>query len=165
MIRATFPETETGHPRGAAPVGQLSELPALERVAIGLDRAWCDGGEGRALIAREIARVLPPAEVFAAVEEFDDLMRTMIAGQRRRIMRHGLECPCFCGDEAAFAQMIAAAAMRDRDDAMLFAATLVSGPAAFRLVAIAEALGQVFLRLARSAGPAAPHAGCGATRH
>ncbi len=165
MIRETFPETTHSAPRGAAPVGRLSELPALELAAIVFHRAWCEGGPVRALIARDLARVLPPAEVFEGVETFDALMRTLLGAQRRTIMRHGLDCPCFCGDESAFAQMIAAAARRDRDDAMLFAATLVTGPAAFRLVAIAEDMGQAFLRLARVAGPAANHPGGGATRH
>lgn len=64
-------------------------------------------------------------------------------------MRHGLGCKCFGGDESAFANMIAAAAGQDHEDAQLFACTLMIGHTAWPAVQLALGLGQAFLRLSR----------------
>ena len=135
-------------PRGAAPVGLLQELPPVELAAIVYLRAWCDGGSARGMIARDF-RLVMGDEAAAAVETFDALMGVLLTRARRPIMRHALDCRCFGGDESAFAHMIASAAGRDREDAVLFASTLVKGPATWSAVLMAEESGQVLLRLAR----------------
>jgi hypothetical protein len=146
-----FPADEpVSQRRGAAPVGCLHELGALERAAILHMRAWCEGGAARAQTARDFRRVLSEAEATAAAADFDALMRVTLAGARRPLVRHGFDCPCFGGDESAFASLVAAAAVQDREDAMLFAGTLAAGPAAFVAVQIALTLGQTFLRIARN---------------
>src|SRR5690606_10252229 len=129
--------------------GMLRELPALEATAILFLRAWCQGGLARNQIAQDLAGVLSAADAQTAVADFDALMSLVLSGARRNLMRHDLRCGCFGGDESAFAQMIAASASADSDDAMLFAATLLAGPAAFEAVHLARCLAQPFLRLAR----------------
>lgn len=144
-------------PRGAAPVGQLAELPAVERLAVLSLRAWCDGGAARARIAEDF-QLLLGAEGPAAVRGFDILMQITLQGARRPLMRHALDCACVGGDECAFANLVAAAAGGDREDAMLFASTLLSGAAAYAAARAAEDLGDLFLRFARAAGRERPPA-------
>ena len=112
-----------------------------------ITRAWCEGGKERDIIAKDFRYVMG-ASAPALVEDFDALMTTVLHNARRPVMRHGLGCKCFGGDESAFANMIAAAAGQDRDDAMLFASTIMTGHAAWSAVSLAQRLGQVFLRLA-----------------
>ncbi len=150
-MRFSFPDaTPPASPqRGAAPVGVLQELPPVELAAVLYFRAWCEGGLHCAMIARDFHRVTGDAAAAEAVEDFDTLMRALVGSSRRPVMRHGIGCRCFGGDESAFAQMIAAAAGQDSDDALLFAGTLMPGQHAWAVVHLALRLGQVFLRLAR----------------
>ncbi|MEF3049046.1 hypothetical protein V3C85_17705 [Tabrizicola sp. L79] len=142
--------------RGAAPVGHLQELPPAELAAIVYLRAWCEGGAERQIISEDFRRVMGDAEGVHAVDTFNALMGVLLRNARRPIMRHGLGCRCFGGDESAFAQMLAAAVSQDRDDAMLFAATLVKGDAAWAAVQLAVDLQQVFLRLTRMPSASQP---------
>lgn len=145
------PAATAGPPqRGAAPVGYLQELPAVELAAVLYLRVWCVGGETKDQIARDFRLLLGTDDAVLALTDFDALMKVTLNGARRPLMRHGLHCRCFGGDESAFANMIAAAAAQDRDDAMLFACTLLTGAAAFEAVRLAGVLGQVFLRIART---------------
>ncbi|MGB3554000.1 MAG: hypothetical protein WBA25_05100 [Jannaschia sp.] len=150
-MRFEFPgETPpTARQRGAAPVGHLHELPPVELAEIVYLRAWCEGGTDREMIARDFRLVMGSTAGRVAVGAFDALMATLSGCARRPIMHHGLGCRCFGGDESAFANMVAAAAGQDRDDAMLFAGTLMRGDAAWAAVRVALRLEQVFLRLAR----------------
>ena len=150
-MRFTPPEApeSASPPRGAAPVGAMHELPPIELAAVVCLRAWCAGGDDRAMVGRDFRLVLGDEAGAEAVADFDALMTVMLEGARRPIMCHALDCGCFGGDESAFANMIAAAAGRDREDALLFAGTLLTGPAAWVAVSLAERLGQAFLRLAR----------------
>jgi hypothetical protein len=161
-MRFTFPgDTPPASPsRGAAPVGQLSELPHVELAAIVYLRAWCEGGPDREIIAKDFRLVMGDAAGLLASADFDALMATLLHKARRPVMRHGLGCKCFGGDESAFANMIAAAAGQDREEAMLFASILIKGDTAWAAVQKALQLGQVFLRLARmpDCAPAPTHA-------
>ena len=141
-------------PRGASPVGYLHELPAAELAAVLYLRCWCEGGPSRDRIAGDFRQMLGEDAAGAALADFDALVETALRGARRPLMRHGIHCRCFGGDESAFANMIAAAVGQDPDDAMLFALTLMSAPAAFEVVRLAGALSQVFLRVARHAARA-----------
>lgn len=135
--------------RGAAPVGVLHELPPVELAAIIYLRAWCGGGADRQMIARDFGLVMGTEAGTTASRNFDALMTILLTNARRPIMRHGLGCKCFGGDESAFANMIAAAAGQDCEDAQLFACTLMTGHAAWPAVQLALGLGQAFLRLSR----------------
>lgn len=135
--------------RGAAPVGCLHELPPVELAAIVYLRAWCAGGADRRMIARDFRQVMGHGAGAMAVADFDALVSAVLGNGRRPIMRHELACQCFGGDESAFANLIGAAVAADRDEALLFSATLVTGAAAWAVVELAQRLDQVFLRLAR----------------
>lgn len=145
--------------RGGAPVGQLAELPPVELTAIVFLRAWCEGGAARADIGQGFVQRLGPEKGAAAAWQFDALMKLVLANARRPLMRHGIECPCFGGDEAAFANLVATAIVGDRDEATLFASILLNGYAVFDAVRAAEALTDAFLALMRSPAPG------GAFRH
>ena len=152
------PDPAAAPQRGGAPVGALHELSPIELAAIVYLRAWCAGGADRGMIARDFQLVLGDgASPF--VKDFDDLMTTVLENARRPVMRHGLGCTCFGGDESVFANLVAAAAAQDRDDALLFASTLMRGHAAWAAVELSMRLGQVFLRLARmpNQGPSPTH--------
>jgi hypothetical protein len=135
--------------RGAAPVGVLHELPPIELAAIVYMRFWCEGGADRQMIARDFRLVMGEQAGAAATKNFDELMDLLLNNARRPIMRHGLGCKCFGGDESTFAKMIAAEVGQDHDDAYLFASLLMTGHAAWSAIQVAGRLGQVFLRLAR----------------
>ncbi len=149
-VRPHFPGVDVPQqtPRGGAPVGTLQELGPIELGAVVYLRAWCTGGADRGMIARDFALVMGDA-AGPMVADFDALMTAVLTNARRPIMRHGLGCSCFCGDESAFANLVAAAAGRDHEEALLFASTLIKGHAAWGAVELALRLGQVFLRLAR----------------
>lgn len=149
-MRFEFPGSVAPLPpeRGAAAVGTLNELPAVELAAIVYLRAWCAGGADRRKIDRDFRLVMGDDAGMTAAEDFDTLIGALLRHARRPFMRHGLGCKCFGGDESAFANMMAAAAGRNRDDALLFAGILVTGHAVWAIVQSADRLGQVFLRLA-----------------
>jgi hypothetical protein len=136
--------------RGAAPVGLLHELPPVELAAVVYLRAWCEGGAHRQIAEKDFSLVMGDEEGTAAIEAFNTLVTVLLSDARRPVMRHSLGCKCFGGDESAFANMIAAAAGRDREDAYLFACILMTGHAAWLAVQLALRLGQTFLRLART---------------
>jgi len=138
--------------RGAAPVGMLHELPPVELAAIVYLRAWCEGGAARQMIGRDFSLVMGEESGATATRNFDALMTMLLKNARRPVMRHGLGCKCFGGDESAFANMIAAVTAQDHEDAHLFACTLMTGHAAWPAVQLALGLGQAFLRLARMPG-------------
>ena len=148
--------------RGAAPVGFLQELPPVELTAILYLRLWCDGDMGRDQVARDFRLALGMDDAVTALMTFDALVQGILRGARRPLMCHGVECRCFGGDESAFANMLAAAASGDREDAMLFAAHLMAGDAAYTVVFSAMQFGLALLRLAllrlARAMPAPTHA-------
>ena len=136
--------------RGGAAVGMLNELPASERYAILAFRLWCDGADGRETVARDVSRAFAPARAVQVVNDFADLTQILLHRARRPIMRHGRDCACFGGDEAAFSQMIAAAAAGDTEDAMAFALVLMTPAAAWSAVRLASDIGRALLALCRS---------------
>ena len=136
--------------RGAAPVGQMDELPRLEAIAIMFLRMWCDGGANRQRMAGDLALALGQDDAATATGLFDDLMHLTLSCARRPLMRHGVPCQCFGGDECAFANMLAAATIGDREEAMLFSAILITGQAAYPAIAIAQDLSPFLLRFTRA---------------
>lgn len=134
--------------RGAAPVGHLCELPALEKTAVFYFRAWCAGEPDRGVIAMDLRLVMGEIAGDEAADDLNALMTALTRHARRPIMHHALDCGCLGGDESAFANMIAAAAVQDVDDALLFAAALTRGHAAYPVVQLAQRLALAFLRVA-----------------
>lgn len=150
--------------RGGASVGHLAELPEVERGAVLFLRQWCLGDAARAVIARDFALVFGIERGTRVAERQDRLMRLMLGRARRPLMRHADGCACLGGDESAFAQMVAAAASGDHEDAALFAMTLIAAPAVPEAVALAEEIGlayaEIFSPLALflgRRGPERPH--------
>ncbi len=142
-------DTALAATRGGAAVGMLQELPLLEYGAIVLLRHWCDGDTGRAAVEADFAALGPRADAGLAL--LAELVALFVGHGRRPLMRHGVSCACFGGDEAAFAQMIAAATVGDRDDALGLALILLPMAQAFVAVQAAVRLGPMILHLARAA--------------
>jgi hypothetical protein len=153
MSVAWFPKSSDAPnhlPRGAMAVGMLAELPAQECCAILAFRQWCDGAAGREAVAHGFSVAFPAATAAQKLNAFADLMGLMLAAPRRTLMRHGLSCACFGGDEAAFAHMISAATLGDREDAMVFALVLVQPDVAWQAVQLAQGAGVALLGLCRN---------------
>ena len=151
--------------RGGAPVGQLDELPTLEIVAIMFLRMWCDGGANRDRMAQDLALALGPHDADTATAIFDELMRLTLSCARRPLMRHGVPCRCFGGDECAFANMLGAAVTGDKEEAMLFSSILINGQAAFPAMSLAHDLSPFLLRFVRATQVANALPPASSTRH
>jgi hypothetical protein len=139
-------------PRGAVPVGNVDLLPVLEQGAVRLLRQWCQDEAGRIALAQDFTRTLGEARGAAAVTALGHLVALFASHGRRPLMRHSLTCTCLGGDESAFAQMVAAAAAGDTEDAMAFALTMMPPDAAFAAVQTAGPLGHDILAMARRLG-------------
>ena len=136
--------------RGGAPVGHLAELPPLERSAVLYLRKWCSGPEGREAVAQDFSQVFQPARAAHEVNTFAALITYLSEGCRRPIMRHDFGCTCFGGDESAFANMVAASVAGDREDAMVFALSLMRPDMAWQAVTAAEEFGLALLAINRA---------------
>ena len=148
-MRFDFPDPEPATPRGGAPVGYLREMSALEQAAILCLRGWCDS-TAKGHIANSFRLSMGPDAAEDAIADLDALMSTAVGAARRPLMRHDLTCRCVGGDECAFAQLMAAAAQQDREEATLFACTLMRGPAAFEVVRLAGSFGPALMRMAHT---------------
>jgi hypothetical protein len=127
--------------RGAAPVGYLSELPPLELAAIVYFRMTCASQETRDQLSKDFALAFGTEHGSIYEGLLADFVQVLAQKSRRRIMRHEPNCKCFGGDESAIANMIAAAAGGDREEAQLLAANLVPCEIANQLVGPAEDIG------------------------
>lgn len=140
--------------RGAAPVGFLSEMAALEARAILYLRLWCQSPETKADVWNGFAMALGAEAGRAALKDFETLVDTLLAHARRPLMRHQLGCSCVGADEAAFARFLAAAAEGEREDAMLLACLMARADMAPVLAAMAEPVAIALTRLDRATQPA-----------
>ena len=75
------------------------------------------------------------------------LLRRLHEFGRRPLIRHHETCRCVGGDEAAFANMVAAAASQDREDAALLATNFMRADMAMLVVAEAEEFGMSLKQL------------------
>ncbi|KAB7615198.1 hypothetical protein F9L33_00045 [Amylibacter sp. SFDW26] len=130
--------------RGAAPVGHIDELPPLEMTAIVYLRMWCEGGSSREQVHDDFILAFGHSIGSTHSATFSSFMLLLIHKSRRKIMRHQACCQCFGGDESAVANMIAAAAAGDIEDALLLASHLVPSKTAQELVKSAEEIGLAF---------------------
>ena len=130
--------------RGAAPVGHLDELPPLEMTTIVYLRMWCGGGASREQVRNDFILAFGYSTGSLHSATFSSFMMLLIHKSRRKIMRHQTHCQYFGGDESAVANMIAAAAAGDVDDALLLASHLVPADVVEELINPAEQIGLAF---------------------
>ena len=145
---AAFP----GQPanRGGAPVGMMADLPVVEKGAILFLRLWCEGAQGQRQVAQDFALAFGPDRAVVETERLATLIRVVLGGVRRPLMRHGTDCQCFGGDESAFANLVAASVVGEREDAMVFALALMTPDRAFDAVTAAEGFGLAIHGLAHA---------------
>ncbi|NBD30605.1 MAG: hypothetical protein GVY31_11280 [Alphaproteobacteria bacterium] len=118
--------TDTIPCRGAAPVGQIADLPAHEAAAVLFLRRWTGTEQVERTAGQEADYYL--AQIFEMLHRFG----------RRPLMRHHAGCSCLGADEACFAQLIGGASDGDREDTMMIACLLVRADAAPILTDIAQ---------------------------
>lgn len=140
------------HPRGAAPVGRLSDLPALEARTVLYLRLWAEGNEAQAMVWSELCGTLGPDQARPGLRAFEALCDHVARHARRPMMRHGVDCACVGADEACLANFIATAAEGDREDAILIAMMMVRADIALGLVSLAQAAGLAFRRVEMKSG-------------
>lgn len=133
--------------RGGAPVGLVTELPEVEMGAVLYLRLWCDGPEAQAQVWNDFASGLGARHGRSALKAFERLCSMAVDHGRRPLMRHQITCRCLGADEAAFANLIGAAAEGERDDAMILASIIVRPDLALSVAALAEEFGLALKRL------------------
>ena len=133
--------------RGGAPVGYLEEFGELEASAILYMRLWCAGPEARRRVCEDFLALLGPKRGEIAFMRLGSLLRRLHEFGRRPLIRHHETCRCVGGDEAAFANMVAAAASQDREDAALLATNFMRADMAMLVVAEAEEFGMSLKQL------------------
>ena len=117
--------TDAVQKRGAAPVGHLETLDAIEAASVIYLRLWSDGPDAQASVVQDFTQTLGIKAGCKAVEAFQDLCAICTQYARRPMMRHGVSCQCVGADECCFATFVATATDGDREDAMLIATLLV----------------------------------------
>jgi hypothetical protein len=142
--------------RGGAPVGHLLELPEVEQGAVACLRLWCEGPETQARLWNDLAHALGSAHGGTALKALEQLLGLILRHGRRPLMRHGLDCRCVGGDECAFANLVAAAAEGEREDALLIASLLVRPGLAPEAVELAGQFGLALRRMHARGLPPAP---------
>ncbi|TMV10078.1 hypothetical protein FGK63_03175 [Ruegeria sediminis] len=144
--------------RGGAAIGRISDLNPVEAGAVLYLRLWSDGAPGRAEMARDFAIALGADGGRSALAILDQIFGLCALHGRRPLIRHGSGCVCLGADENCFAQMIAAAAEGEHDDALMMALLIVRPDLAPALVALSEQFGLMLRRMAgRCAAPAVVH--------
>jgi len=137
--------------RGAAPVGRVADLDAVEAAAVIYFRLWCDGAPSRGQVKDDFCALLGPAHGQNALTALGDMLELCARHGRRPLMRHGLTCKCLGADEACFANFIASAACGPREDALMMAMLIVRPDVAPLLTAMAAQFGLALKRMQLSA--------------
>ncbi|WP_420861345.1 hypothetical protein [Algirhabdus cladophorae] len=143
--------TIPNHNRGGAPVGFITELDGIEAASVIYLRLWCEGADAQAQVWNDFASGLGPDQGRKALKSFEDLCALCTRHGRRPLMRHSVQCKCLGADESCFANFIAAAAMGEREDAMLIATLLVRPDVAPLIASLAAEVGHAFMRMRLSA--------------
>jgi len=147
---------ERSPPRGAAPVGTVDELAEFEATAVIYMRLWCAGPQSQATVWTDFARHFGARRGADELKALERLLDLIAQSARRPVMRHQIGCPCLGGDEATFANLIAAAVGGEREDALMLACLMVRPDMAPAVVAQATRVGLALHRM--SAGRARPGA-------
>lgn len=133
-------------PAGGAAIGHLEEMPRIEAAIVCYLRMWCSGEDGHSELALAFYDA-GAADVDELMEQFSRLMRGLIDAARRPLQRRHMGCALVSGDESAFAHFVAAAAVGEREDAMLLASLLVLPQAWLPMTMLAEEVGLDLARL------------------
>jgi len=160
--RAAAAPRPVASPPGAAAVGRILDLPPLEMTVVLFLRLWSEGPRGRAEVHQELVARLGATEAGPALEAFERFVRALVGAARRPLMRHGIDCPCVGGDEAAAARAVALAAAGEAEEAATLIAWIARPGVAMPLVASAEEAG---LRLAAGILPPAARGGLAPPGH
>ncbi|MGB0506778.1 MAG: hypothetical protein ACPGGK_11340 [Pikeienuella sp.] len=134
-----------GH-RGGAPVGYLEELSIVEAMAVSSLRMWLSGQETREALEADFGSFLPGDEADDALRALAVVCDLIARNGRRPMMRHGIECKCLGGDEAVFANLVAASAANEHADAAAFGVLLVKPDFAAPLTHHAGNFGRALMR-------------------
>lgn len=133
------------HP-GGAPVGVMEELPRLEASIVLYLRLWCDSPEGQADVWQDFHNFYGK-NANVHMTGFEALMVTVMKHARRPLQRHQIKCSCVGGDENAFANFVVAAALGEREDAMLLASNFMRVDMALVATSMAEKVGLSLSRM------------------
>lgn len=137
--------------RGAAPVGHLTELSALEAASVIYLRLWCEGPDRQQEVWSDFHTTLDTAQADETSRSFHELCSLCCQHGRRPLMRHSVECKCLGADESCFANFVATAAEGDREDAMLMAMLMVRPDMAHIVTSLATQVGLAMKRMHLSA--------------
>ncbi|AHD10396.1 hypothetical protein [Phaeobacter gallaeciensis] len=144
-------------PRGGATVGLLTDLPALEAMAVRNLRHWFNGPDSRIALRQDLQAALGPVLGRQAYENFGRLCNFCVTEGRRPLVRHGMTCTCLGADENCFANLVGAAAHGEYEDANLFAALIVQPQQAQRATVLAAKIGLILDQLSDHATSPAAH--------
>jgi len=143
-------------PRGAAPVGFIDDLNAVEAGAVLFLRLWSDGPGAQARVRRDFITALGAEHGQRPFDAFQALFEICARHGRRPLMRHDVACRCLGADESCFATVLGYASEGASEDAMLLAASLVRPDMAGALAGLAQEVGLALRRMSliRAATPA-----------
>jgi hypothetical protein len=148
--------TNTLTPRGAAAVGLVADLQAVEAGAVMYFRLWHDGPSAREIMSSDFVATMGPDIGRRTLASFQAICSLCATHGRRTLVHHHLNCRCVGADEACFANFIGAAAEGAHEDALLIATMLVRADLAPSLTYHAEAFGLALKRMELRAAQAAP---------
>lgn len=140
--------------RGAAAVGQLSEVSAWEAELILSLRLWQDGARGRRAVWNAYAGAFGSRDGRCALDRFVGLLTAVESNMLRPLVRHGIACGCIGSDEAVFANMVRMAAEGDLHEASLIATLMVRPAHAEQVVLMAADVGRTLQTLVARHRPA-----------
>lgn len=135
--------------RGAALVGQLSEISPWEAELILNMRLWMDGPRGQAQVWSSYASVFGPEKGRRHLQGFERLLHIIDTHMLRPMVRHGVACRCVGSDEAVFANMVRLASAGELQDASLIATLMVRPAYAEHIALLAGEVGIATQELAR----------------
>lgn len=152
-------------PRGGASVGLLNDLPPLEAGAVRYLRHWFSGAEARSDLHQAFHGKLGAPIAESAFESFGALCDFCVKHGRRPLVRHGMTCSCLGADENCFANLVAAAAAGDLEDAELLASLIVPPKRAHQLCHLAVQCGLYLQQISQNAPPRRTYRPGNATLH
>ena len=137
------------HIRGAAVVGQLTEVMPWEAELILNLRLWQDGATGQSQVWTAYANAFGAAKARVHMRSFERLLWMIETNMLRPLVRHGVACRCIGSDEAVFANMVRFASEGELHEASLIATLLVRPAHAEQVALLAGEVGAATRELAR----------------
>lgn len=135
--------------RGAAAVGQLTDLTPWEAELILNMRLWQDGPTGQAQVWNAYAVTFGQSDARHRLKAFERLLWMIETNMLRPLVRHGVACRCIGSDEAVFANMVRFASEGELHEAALIATLLVRPAHAEHVALLAGEVGTDTRDLAR----------------